>query len=182
MGRAYARQRVIPNNPQSAAQSGVRAMMKFLSQEWASLGSTPQGTYEAAAEARNISAYNQYISENLARWQMFLAPSKSTPAAEASSGLTVTTLTTPGGQGGTTIEATPSGDTSIWGIAIFRATAEITTPNWSNCVKIIPANGSNAVQWTDSPLEAGTYHYRAAVINDDGVMGTVKADQTAVVT
>ena len=181
-GRPYARQRVIPANPRSASQTGIRAMFKFLAQEWATLGASPQASYEADAEAKSISAYNEYISTNMARWKNYLAPSKTKPAAEASTPLTVTTMTLTGMEGGVNVELTPSGSTDIWGFEIYRDDAEITDPNNSNCIAVIAANAGSAVQYNDTGLAAGTYHYRSAVINTDGVRGTVKADATAVAT
>lgn len=181
-GRPYARQLVTPGNPKSAKQLGVRAMMAFLAAMWKAK-SLPKWTgWAAAATARGISTFNAFAAENLARWQLFQGPSQVYPAAEASTELTVTTQTLTGGAGFATIEVTPSGATSIWGIAIFRDTAEIVAPNWNNCIAIIAADGANAVSYTDAPLEAGTYHYRTAVLNVDGVIGTVKTDATAVVT
>jgi hypothetical protein len=181
-GRAYSRQRVIPTNPKTASQLGVRAMMKFLATAWASIATLSKATYDAAAAARSISSYNQYISENLARWQMSKAPSQASPAAEASTPLTVTTQTLTGGEGHITVSITPSGSTNIWGLAIFRGSAEITAPGWSNCIAVVEADGANAVTYTDSPLDAGTYHYRTAVINDDGVLGTIHTDASATAT
>jgi len=181
-GRNYVRQLVTPKNPKAAKQLGVRSMMGFLAAAWDALGAPAKASYVTAAAARSISTFNQYVSENLARWQLFSGPSQATPATEASSALTVTTMTLTGGAGFATIDITPSGATSIWGIAIFRDVAAITAPNWNNCVAVIPADGANAVSYTDSPLDAGTYHYRAAILNVDGKVGTVKADATAVVT
>lgn len=181
-GRAYARQRVNPKNPKSAAQLGVRAMMKFLANEWATIATLDQATYDAEAEARNISAYNEYISQNLARWQMFKSPSQATPAAEASTPLTVSDMTLTGGVNSITVELTPSAATGIWGFLLFRDAAEITAPSWNNCVAVLAADGASEITYVDSPLEPGTYHYRAAVINTDGVKGTVIADHSAAAT
>lgn len=177
-GRHYVRGRVIPNNPKSAGQLGVRSMFRFLATQWASLSAPAKASYDAAAEAKAISPFNQYVSENSIRWQAFNAPTQNTPAAEASTPLTVTTMTLTGGVGSISVELTPSGGTSIWGFMIFRDTAEITTPSPANCVAVIEADGANAVLYLDSPLEAGTYHYRAAAFNVDGVKGTVKDDDS----
>lgn len=179
-GRNYVRQLVKPLNPKSAKQTGVRAMLKFLTQRWPYIGDTT--SWDAPAEASQISAINAYTRENLNRWQLFQAPTQVYPATEASTGLTVSNHTYTGGAGFATLSLTPSGSTSIWGFAIFRDTDTITAPNWNNCIAIIPANGASAVSYTDAPLAADTYHYRAAVINVDGKMGTVLADDTAVVT
>ena len=181
-GRAYVRERVIPLNPRSAMQLGVRAMMAFLAQAWAGLIAGEQDDYDEGASQRSISPFNEFVSQNLSAWQTFTTPSKNWPAENASTPLTVTTQTLTGGEGMATIELTPSGATAIWGFLIFRSLAVITTPSWANCITAIAADGANMVTHVDSPLDAGTYHYRSAVFNDDGVMGTVKADGTAVVT
>ena len=181
-GRPYSRQRVIPANPKSAAQLGVRAMMSFLAKQWAGISASPKASWEADATTNNISSFNQYVKANLMRWQMFKGPTQGNPAAELSTALTVTTHTSTGGEGHVTHTFTPSGGTSIWGYILFRATAEITTANWNNAVAVIEADGANPVTYVDSPLDAGTYHYRVAAINVDGVIGTAKADQTATVT
>jgi len=179
-GRAYVRERVIPANPKSAKQTGVRAMMSFLAQAWSSLETVAKATWDELAAQKAISAFNAFGSETLSRWQNILTPTQAYPAANASTQLTVTTQNLTNGSGCVTVSITPSGSTNIWGMLVFRDTAEITAPSWANCVAVLPANGANAVSWVDSPLDAGTYHYRTAVFNDDGVMGEVKADATAV--
>lgn len=181
-GRGYVRQCVTPSNPKSAKQQGVRSMLKFLAQAWAALGASPKASWVADAAAKSISAFNEYCSANLGRWQGVDGPTQTNPAAEASTPLTVTTQTLTGGLGQVTVEVTPSGATDAWAIAIFRSTAEITVPNWTNCVAVVLADGANKVTYVDTPLVAGTYHYRTAVMNNDGVIGTVKADATAAAT
>jgi hypothetical protein len=181
-GRPYVRKHIIPPNPKSAMQTGVRAMWKFLSKYWHTIAALTQATWASIADPQKISNFNAYMQANMDRWQNFSPPSEANPAAAASTPLTVTTQTLTGHSGFATIAVTPSGATSIWGIAIFRDSAEITTPNWTNCIAVVDANGANAVTITDSPLDAGTYHYRTAIINVDGIMGTVHADGTAVVT
>lgn len=181
-GRNYVRERVVPTNPQSAKQVGVRGLMKFLSQAWAAISAPNKATWDALAAATSISAFNAFMAHNLNRWQNFLSPTQANPAAGASTGLTITTHTITGGVGQTTHSITPSGGTSIWGYAIFRELSVITTPSWANCIAVIPANGASAVTYVDSPLAAATYHYRVAAINVDGVMGAVHADATGVAT
>jgi hypothetical protein len=181
-GRNYCRQRVIPLNPKAAKQLGVRAAMSFLTKQWAGISGAVEDDYAEAAEQKAISPFNEYCSVNLLRHQQNKGPTQAYPAPEASTPLTVTTQTLTGYQGYATIEITPSGSTSIWGMMICRDTAEITTPNWANCIAMVEADGANKVTHTDSPLEPATYHYRTAVFNVDGVLGEFKADGTAVVT
>ena len=181
-GRNYARERVIPKNPRDPKQLGVRAMFAFLTQDWTHLIAGEKDDYNVGALAKSISPFNEFLSQNMSAWQNFTTPSKNWPAEAVSTPLTITTLTTTGGLGMVTCQITPSGATGIWGLLLFRETAAITTPSWANCIIALPANGANMVTFVDTPLVAGTYHYRAAAFNDDGIMGTVKADQTAVVT
>jgi hypothetical protein len=181
-GRPYVRECVTPMNPKSAKQTGVRAMMSFLSQIWLGLSALNKATWDDLAAAKAISSFNAFVSECLSRWQLIKGPTEAYPAAEASTPLTVTTQTLTGAAGYATVAITPSGSTNIWALAIFRSTAEITAPSWANCVAVIPANGASLVSYVDSPLDAGTYHYRTAVMNVDGIIGTVKADATCVVT
>jgi len=181
-GRSYVRQRVDPANPKSAKQVGVRAMMRFLAQAWATIGSTPQGTWLEGATAKAISAFNQFVSLNLARWQNNEPPSQSYPAAEASTPAAITSAPLTGHEGYATAVVTPAANADIWGVVVYRETAEITSPTWANCVAVIPRDDVTAFTFTDSPLAAGTYHYRFAAINTDGIIGTVLADASVVVT
>jgi hypothetical protein len=181
-GRPYVRERVVPENPKSAKQTGIRAMMGFLAQIWLNLSAGVKDDYDELASSLSISAFNAFVGQNLDRWQNFHSPSQAYPAANASTGLTITTMGLTGGVGQVSVVLTPSGATSIWGYLIFRSLAEITVPSWTNCIAVIEANGANAVTHVDTPLVAGTYHYRSAAFNVDGVMGTVKADATGVAT
>jgi len=180
-GRNYVRQLVTPLNPKSAAQTGVRAMMAFISAIWNGLSAPNKATWDDLASSKSVSPFNAFVSEALSRWQLFKAPSKETPAAESANAITTTQVLT-GGQGFCTIKNTPSAAGDNWGIAIFRDTAEIVAPNWNNCIAVIPADGANAVSYTDSPLDAGTYHYRSAIFNTDGTLGTICADEGEAVT
>jgi len=166
-GRPYARSLVKPSNPKSAAQVGIRAMLKFLSQEWEDLTDPNKATWVDLAKATNISPFNAYIAYNVRRWRENRNPAQDYPAAEASTPLTVTMAPT-GGQRNILVSLTPSGATNIWGFAIFRKPTTIAAINWNLCIAVFPADGANAVLYTDAPLDAGTYHYRAAVIMDDG--------------
>jgi len=180
-GRNYARKLVTPKNPKTAKQTGVRAMMAFITSRWFYCTAPNQASWSAAALLRMISAFNEYVSTNMARWQINKPPTKASPAIETTNAITTTQVLTPGA-GFATIGLTPSAAGDNWGFAIYRDTAEISAPSWANCITVIPANGAAAVSYTDAPLTAATYHYRSGVFNTDGKLGTVCADATAVVT
>lgn len=181
-GRPYVRELVIPANPQSGPQTGVRAMMKFLSQQWASLTAEQKADWDTRASATTISPFNAYVAYNMSRWRRFLGPSKLDPATEASTGLTISAITATGAIRQCTVNLTPSGATAIWGYAIFRSPTGTFTGVFSNCVAVVAANGATPVDYVDTPLAAGTYYYSAKVINTDGKFGTESSEATGTVT
>jgi hypothetical protein len=181
-GRNYIRQCVKPSNPKTAAQTGLRAMLSFLSQAWAAIKVASSASYLEMADNDKVSTFNEYVKYNQNRWREGKGVSQSYPAAETATAGTITLGTPAGGQRNITLTVTPSTATGLWGIAIFRDTATITTVNWNNCIKIIETTTTAAKVYTDSPLDAGTYHYRAAFLTSDGKIGTACADQSGAAT
>lgn len=181
-GRNTVRKLVTPANPKAAKQLGVRAVFGFCAAMWAAISAPNKATWEALGLSKSISAFNAYVSENCKRFQNMFGPTQANPAAEASTALTITTQTATGGVGEVTLSITPSGGTALWGYVIYRDSASITTPTWSLAVAMIEGDGANAVTFVDTPLEAGTYHYRVGTVQSDGVLGTVHADGSATVT
>jgi hypothetical protein len=182
-GRNYARTLVRPANPDTPAQKGTRTMMTFLSQAWKNLAETPQASWTAPAKPNNVSGFNQFVSANMKRWRQFTGPQQNFEPTTTNAATTIAgTPTVTGGQRNAAIAGTLTSGTNQWGVIIFRATAAITTPNWNNAVAIVPMSGGTTFSYTDSPLDAGTYHYRFAAFTNDGQIGAASADQTAIVT
>jgi len=180
-GRNVVRQLVIPKNPKSAKQVGVRVLTSFLAPAWAALSGVIKATYDDLALAKAISAFNAYVGVNHTRWQMGQTPSQSYPAAEASAGALITTAPLTGHENYVTAAITPAANAAIWGVIVYRDLAEITAPSWAQAVAVIPREDVTPFTFTDSPLEPGTYHYRFSQFNTDGVEGTVLADASVVV-
>lgn len=181
-GRPYVRELVRPSNPKSGPQIGVRAMMKFLSQQWAGLSTADKEDWLTRAAATTISNFNAYVAYNMSRWRSFLAPSKTDPATEASTALTVSSLVATGAIHQASVAITPSAGTAIWGYAIFSDQVGTIVPAFSNCIAVIEADGANAVTFIHSPLAAGEYYYKAKVINIDGKFGANSTEDSATVT
>jgi hypothetical protein len=181
-GRAYVRNHVIPNNPKSALQVGVRAMFGFLAAAWAAISANDKASYDEAANAQQISAFNEFMQNNMNLWKNNEAPSQNTADAKAHTGTTISAHTYTGGENHVDISLTLTTASNQWGVAIFRDTAEITAQSYSKCIAVIPVNGETSLTYVDSGLEAGTYHYRAVPFTDDGDLGTLLADGTAAVT
>jgi hypothetical protein len=177
-GRSYVRRHAIPKNPQTAAQVGIRAMMKFLSQAYAADKTVIDASFLLTAANANVSAFNAFVASNMRAWRMGHGPAVTSNPGYSACGLTATQSLT-GGQRNVLIAVTPSGTTDIYAIAIFRSTATIVTVNWNNCVQILYADDATQLKFTDAPLAAGTYHYRSAIMNRDGGIGTACADGNA---
>jgi hypothetical protein len=180
-GRNYVRQRVVPSNPQSGPQTGMRAMLSFLSKAWASLSAANKATWDTRGKATVISNFNAFTSYNQTRWRSYKGPSKEDPAAEASAAATAPTTTVTGGIRQAQLSIADGGTPPDWGYLIYRSTTTGFTPAYSNCVAIIPKTASPTV-YIDAGLTAGTYYYRVGGFNADGVKGALEAEKSGAVT
>ena len=151
-GRAYARSLVKPANPQSGAQTGVRAMFKFLAQEWDGLSSADKATWETPADQLTVSPFNAFMSANQKRWRNFLAPGMVYPVTEAGAPGTYANEAATAGvrQIDVEIEVTVLAD--AWGVAIFRALTTGFNTAFSNCIAVIPPEAAAGFHYIDTPL------------------------------
>jgi hypothetical protein len=180
-GRAYARTLVRPHNPKTQKQTGIRAMMAFLAQQWVNLSAPEQASWELLAAATNISPFNAYIAHNIRRWRENKGPTQLNPAAEGGTAIVIT-LTATAGSLSIDLTVDPSAATNLWGIAIFRHSVTGLDKTYNRLIKVVEPDGTNTVSWTDSPLDPGTYFYTAAAIIDDGSIGAKSAEATAAAT
>lgn len=179
-GRNYFRRHAVPSNPRSGGQLGVRAMMKFLSQYWATLTANQQADWETRAAATNISPFNAFCAYNMARWGTYLAPSIADPAT---GGDAAGTIANEGATAGSrsillTIEVTVLAQN--WAVAVYRSLTGVFTRSRTNCVQIIPATTAAVYTWLDFPLTAGVQQfYEFGALSLDGVMGAASAEVDA---
>jgi hypothetical protein len=167
-------------------------MMKWLSQWWSSLTAGNKATWDDLAEAAQISSFNAFVGHNLSRWQTNVGPTIEYPASEANDtldpdavGVDGVILATNGHEGYATGSATPdsTGAADAVGVVLFRGAAVPTPLSWASAVQILEVTPGDEWTFTDSPLDAGTYHYKIAYFGNDGAIGDLSAaDNTAVVT
>ena len=75
LGRTcYAKSYFHPANPKSNAQVGIRAMARFLTQNWKNLTETQQAKFETIAEEWNLSPYHAWLRLNARRWNSHQMP------------------------------------------------------------------------------------------------------------
>jgi hypothetical protein len=170
-GRPYVRQRVVPANPKSALQVATRAMLRFLSQAWATVGATPQGSWDDLAAASQISPFNAYVGRNQSRFREFQAPSQTYPAAETGTQPVAVLTSAVGGPSYIDVTLTITTLNDVWGVAIFRSPTGTFTPSRANCIAVLPVDGTGTLVYTDSNLDAGTYYYDAKFFTKEGALG-----------
>jgi hypothetical protein len=66
-GTPYVRRRVIPANPNSAAQQAIRAAMTLCVASWQSLTANEQNSWLTYAAARSISSFNGFVKANVSQ-------------------------------------------------------------------------------------------------------------------
>ena len=178
-GRNYVRSRVIPSNPQSAAQVSMRSMMKFLSQIWAGLTAANKATWDTAADASAISPFNAFVAGGMARWNSYKSPSKEDPAAAAGAGGAAPTTTPTAGVKEITLSIADGAPAPAWGWIIHRSTTTGFTPSRSTAAAIVERTATPTV-YLDTGLTTGTpYYYRIQGFSADGVKGTLEVERTA---
>lgn len=181
-GRPYVRSLVVPHNPRSSSQVGVRAMFKFLSQQWASLTGIAQATWEERAAGLNASPFNAYMSGNQYRWRDFLAPGMQDPVTDAGTSPTLGTLAAVAAGRGATITQPITAAGTGWGIAFFRGATSGFSTSWGNLIGIGLVVSTANVVWVDSPLSPGAYYWKVRSFCVDGKLGAESASVTVTIT
>jgi len=182
-GRNYVRMLVKPANPKSAAQTGMRAGMKFLSQNWTVRSAAEKATWEDRAEAIAVSPFNAFTKYNLTRWRNFLSPTKEDPAAEAQTAdLNTAEGASPGERQISVVFTAANITTQNWGVAIYRELVTGFTCSWDKCIAVLPCASGGAVVYVDSPLEPDQYFYNFKTFTEDGVWSADLTEVNATVT
>lgn len=180
-GRNYVRQRVIPANPRSGPQTGMRAMLKFLSQKWASLGAGPQATWVIRAASMVISPFNAFCSYNQSRWRQFKAPTDSDPATELGVAPAAPTTTPTGGVHQASLSIADGAQAPDFAWFVYSSTITGFTPGYDNLVAVVPYTATPTV-YVHAPLLADTYYYRIGGCMKTGLKGALEVERSAVVT
>lgn len=182
-GRSYVRRYVVPANPRSGSQIGMRAMMSFLSKQWAELSGAQQATWEDLADAISVSPFNAYVQFNQANWRNFLAPCKGYPPTRTTAQDAFTNEAATAGVRQITVEGDVGAvEGSNWGVAIFRALASPVVTAWSNCIAVVQGLSAASIAYVDSPLSPDTYYYNFRCIVEDGLLGIEETEVDATVT
>ena len=175
-GRNYVARWAKPSNPKAVKQVAVRSMLRFLSQDWVAVPGVDQATWEEAAASKKISPFNEFISYGMMRFRNGLFPSEAYPAAVASTAPSAPTLVATGGTRQVSLAITEGATPPVLAWVIYRGAAA-PTGVWSEVAFVISPAGA-ITTWVDTPLVAGTYHYKVRGCNLDGKAGALSAADT----
>ena len=182
-GRNYVRQLVIPANPKSVKQVSVRAMFKFLSQEWTNNSVAMKATWNDMADDAIISPFNAYMGYNQDRWRNGLTPCRDYPPSATAGVGNITFTSATGGIRMATLVLTTATNQDHFGALIARSTTTGFTPGFENLIGLLRCWGHEAHSYVDTPLVADTYYYRTRWFDDGGNPKAIwEAEKSAVVT
>jgi len=173
---AYARRKPIPSQPRTPGQLTVRALMKWLAQEWQQLTPAEQATWQEMADARSVAPYHCFVAENHHRWTSYLAPSKEYPATEAGYKPKATNIVGTGGPGYAEVTVLNQVTWPDWGWIIYRDTSPMLTKTRTDARAFIRKDFGQPSTWRDTPLAPGTYYYACQGFHTTGKLGFIWGD------
>jgi hypothetical protein len=175
-GRPYVRQLVTPANPRSVAQYYNRAMMAFLSQQWATIAGGFQATFDDIAKQMTVSPFNAYTSYNRKRWTQSLSPTNRLPPGATGPADALSAHSEVAGVRQITGTVTDATNIDNWGCAIAVDAANGATPPINLTRLVIPIKVGTAVAFTIPNLDPGTYSVQYFLF---GYTGSIHAGQFA---
>jgi len=181
-GRNYARALVTPSNPQSGGQTGMRMMLRYLSQYWADLSTAKQDTWNDLADQKVVSQFNAYVGFNLAKWRNFLAPMEQSTGDRSGAGATIANFAATAGVRQVTLDWDSTVELQGQCVLLFRSTDTGFDSGFTNLVQAVYTKEVDSYSWVDTPLAAGTYYYQLRSCSSSGLLGTEDGEINATVT
>lgn len=186
-GRDYVREYVIPANPRTLAQFIQRGFITAASRWWAGLANEAgaQASWDGAASAQNISAFNALVSDAADKMRNDDAPVGYDGGGTAVSGDTTSCTPTSPTPGNLEVVVEPLSswtDSELLVIAIGTDGGAAATAEHMNQVISGKSGltGSGSVTFELSDLPPGDYYVAATVIGTDGSAQTFTPSASAV--
>lgn len=174
-GRPYVRNRVVPANPKTAAQIGVRASLAYLSRAWSNLSTASQNSWKDDADAGQISPFNQFVKHNQTRWRNYQFPQQQSGATEGGTSPTLGTMTAQVEGRQVTLTVPVSARNDGWTLSIHVSQTNGFADNFNNAKALVEIPSSGAAAVTLGPLDPGTYYARYNSGTTTGKKGTPSA-------
>lgn len=177
-GRAYVRSRVIPANPQSGLQVGMRAGITACSDFWNNALTAPgRASWNAGVGTEAISGFNlftrisqQNVRNNYALCISFTDRDRSeTPPAPAAPAAA---------QDGTDMDITWTDEATSQGVLIFHS---LTTPFTPSAINLVAIVRKTLQAWTHRNPGVGTHYYDIRSMGVDGGVGALAGEFTGTI-
>lgn len=169
-GRPYVRERVIPSNPKSGAQTGRRAMFKFLTQEWNAILASAKATWQDLADQLIASRFNAYVSHNMARWHHFNTPTTNYPAAEVNAASDETLSAATWEENRIKLASEITAINQAWGTVIYAQLAGAVTPSVGTAIIMTDHDTVDTFETFWTPPSVGTWHFDMTPFTGDGII------------
>jgi len=176
-GRTYVRRLSIPHNPKSGLQVGMRAGMKFITQDYKNLSATITGHWKTIADKTSVTPMNSQVSygqKNIRLGKGLIqdptAVAGTTPNVPATGSATALPKSL------SLVWTHPASNPGNYTTMIWRSTTTGFTPSTATLVAIV---SQATLAYVDRALITGTpYYYRIAETNTDGTIGAMIAQFT----
>ena len=178
-GRPYARERVIPSNPKSAAQTGRRSMFAFLSQAWAALDAAQKATFQDIADELVAAPFNAYMKVNMECWHNWLSPVQELPVGAVGNGSDNALTAAVWEENRIKMSLAGTLLNEAWGISFHASLTGTFTPSVGNCILVTldTTIAAHDVFWT--PPSVATWYLDTVAFSEDGIKETEGGEQTA---
>lgn len=175
-GRTYVRRHVVPANPKTGLQVGMRSGMKFISQNWSSLTTTQQSAWANLASTDNITTLNASVRSNQTRTRQNEGVQR-TPTESAGTTPDAPTVTATAGPKTVNLAITAGVNAPEYTWYVYRSTTSGFSSDVSNLIAILD---QSKTAYADPKLTTGTtYYYLVLGGNFDGTLGTASAEASA---
>ncbi len=176
-GRPYVRQLVVPRNPKTAGQLGVRANMAGLNKLWATMSDADKATWDAAAKAKNVSTWNAFVARNQSDFANGMGDQRQDPVEPSDPPAIAGTVTDSVEGNQVTISFLEPATGDCFGLFVYVSPTTGFTPASANCRALVVASGTPLTELlaTLPGLATGEYFYRVRGFDFAGEFGTVSA-------
>jgi len=179
-GRNYVRERVIPANPKSGPQVGRRVMFGWLSEQWDGLSDANKATWQDLADQLVALPFNAYLGHNMERWHNFKPPTMAYPATETGTPATSDLDSAGWEENRIKILKINVAVADGWGYIICASDSTPVTPAVHLLKLVVIDDSVNPVTCYWTPPTRTTWYFRGHGFTDDGVLGAVGSEQTAI--
>lgn len=177
-GRNYMRQRVTPNNPQSAAQTGVRSSFAGANALWKQNQVELESAFTALGNQTNIPPFNAFVSFTQKQYSKGFGAADSPNPTNAAPINNDTELAAKVEGKYISLTWTDNDDADAWASNIYMKLGGDPTAIWPNLIGVI----SHGIQkMTIGPLPAGEYKIGIASQSTHGGFHDLSSTVTATI-